>query len=490
MTDQYDVIIVGAGIGGSACAALLARRGVKTLLVDKNAIPGGKAITMSKDGFRYELWPICSGPSLGSQFARILDELGMQEDVELLTPEQASALMYRPQGSSRYQCRVASAVPTAEGPMGIVELLAIQSHDLPEVARLFTDMTQMAAVEIDRLDDTTFAEFLSRYRLPQSLLSYLGLWSNIVFVVPVDLLAASEAVKTFQDFATGGAARYHGGGYGRVAEVFCAGVERYGGRVLLKTKVERICIEDGAAAGVETDRGRFTAPIVVSNAGIQPTVLRLVGEQHFDRGFVSYVKGLVPSWGIMGIRYFLKRPFFEYPMYLAFSDESYVDTTRFLQMKAGHIPDELVVFNVVPAAYDRSLAPEGKQCALVGTLCSPDPDLAHAEALWAKLDDMVARLWPGIEDAVDFKERYGTKHVSALTRERVLPGQGGECIGLGQIVGQCGRHKPPARAPLRGLFFVGCDAGGYGCGTHQAADSAVNVAELVHREHRIREAAY
>jgi hypothetical protein len=33
---------------------------------------------------------------------------------------------------------------------------------------------------------------------------------------------------------------------------------------------------------------------------------------------------------------------------------------------------------------------------------------------------------------------------------------------------------------LPGLFYVGCDAGGYGCGTHQAVDSGINVADLVH----------
>jgi phytoene dehydrogenase-like protein len=73
--ERYDVIVVGAGVGGATCAALLARRGIKTLLVDKNAILGGKAITMSKQGFRYEFWPICGGPSLDSKFAHVLKEL-------------------------------------------------------------------------------------------------------------------------------------------------------------------------------------------------------------------------------------------------------------------------------------------------------------------------------------------------------------------------------------------------------------------------------
>ncbi len=490
MEEKYDVIVVGAGFGGAACAALLAKRGVKTLLLDKNAVVGGKALTMSKEGFRYEFWPVTGGPSLDSQFSHVLAELGMEGEVELLMPERAGELLYRGR-SGRYESQVVSAVPQpAGGPLAMAEFLGLESEEMAQVGRLFGDMLQLSPEEIERLDDVTFAEYLSRYDVPQPMLSYLGMWSNIVFVVPIDLLAASEAIRTFQDFARGGAMRYSSGGYGRVAEVFCQGVERYGGRVLLKTAVEGIRVEQGAATGVVTDRGTFEAPIVVSNAGIQPTVLRLVGEEHFDRGYVSYVRGLVPSWGIMGIRYFLNRPFFEHGAYIAFSDESYLDTDRFLRIKEGQVPDEVIVFNVVPSAYDPSLAPEGKQCAIVGTLCSPDPESSDAEMWWNKLDEMVTRLWPGIQEHVESKERYSVAQVSSLTRDHVLPGQGGECIGLAQIVGQCGRRKPSARAPLRGLFYVGCDAGGYGCGTHQAVDSAVNVADLVHREHRIRASAF
>ncbi len=69
-----------------------------------------------------------------------------------------------------------------------------------------------------------------------------------------------------------------------------------------------------------------------------------------------------------------------------------------------------------------------------------------------------------------------------------MPGAGGETIGLGQIVGQCGSHKPSIRAPIGGLFYVGCDAGGGGVGTQQAIESGMNVAEAVVRYRRQRKA--
>jgi prolycopene isomerase len=59
-----------------------------------------------------------------------------------------------------------------------------------------------------------------------------------------------------------------------------------------------------------------------------------------------------------------------------------------------------------------------------------------------------------------------------------------------EALGQRGRYKPSTQAPVRGLFFVGADAGGYGCGTHQAVDSGVQVADLVLRYHRLRKSLF
>jgi hypothetical protein len=55
-------------------------------------------------------------------------------------------------------------------------------------------------------------------------------------------------------------------------------------------------------------------------------------------------------------------------------------------------------------------------------------------------------------------------------------------------VGQCGAHKPSIKAPIRGLVYVGCDAGGVGVGTQQATDSGMKVADEVLRYHRMRQA--
>jgi phytoene dehydrogenase-like protein len=230
----YDVIVVGAGPGGAACAALLAKAGVKTLLLEKNDRPGGKALTMSREGFRYELWPVTGGPAHSSRFEELIGELEL--DTELLMPEGAAVLLYR-DPSGEY---------TPYQPPGPVPL---KPEEAEEVNRFFAEIVSFSPQEIEALDEITFHEFASRYRIPQSFYSFLAMEANIVFVVPIDLLAASEAVRTLQDFARGGAACYFKGGYGRIFETCADAVKRYGGEVRLRTRVEQITIKDSQVRG-------------------------------------------------------------------------------------------------------------------------------------------------------------------------------------------------------------------------------------------------
>ena len=112
--------------------------------------------------------------------------------------------------------------------------------------------------------------------------------------------------------------------------------------------------------------------------------------------------------------------------------------------------------------------------------------IRHPDKTSGELGRLMFKAFPELEGAIEDKDLYTTRDVSNLTRDSVLPGQGGETIGLAQIVGQCGPSKPSIKAPIRGLYFVGCDAGGTGVGTQQAIESGMNVADAVWRYHHLR----
>jgi len=485
--ESYDVIVVGAGFGGSSCAGLLAKRGLKVLLLEKNTRAGGKAITLSKGGFTYTAWVVISAPTQGTLLEVVLKELGMEDKVELVAPG-VQGSRYK-QSSGQYVVGPQDPVPD---PNKIFDWLEVKEEDREEALRLLTDLTLMSPQDIDALDDISFSEWLSRYKIPKGVYAFLiGPVSDGCFVVPVDALAASEAIGTIQQVFLRGGGVFCKGGFGRLADTYAKAVEVNGGKVLMRTRVEKITVEQGKVTGVVTDRGSFQAPIVVSNAGIQPTVLKLVGEEHFDKGYVNYVKDLVPSLGFTGARYFLNKKVIADPYGTIFSDETPWSLNKWIKAKSGDIPKEITVWYEVPSNYDPNAAPPGKQIVMTGFFCPPDPQMMDKDKKkwWDRGDEIMFKVFPELPAHMESKEYYSTHDVSALTRDQVLPYQGGECIGLGQIVGQCGRHKPSPRAPVQGLFYVGCDAGGRGIGIHQATDSGINVANMVLQYHRVRQAA-
>ena len=102
MSDKYDVIVIGAGPGGVTCGALLAKWGLKTLVLDKNSQVGGKAMTISKNGFRYEFYPIWPCPGIGSQIQAAIKALDLEGKVEIIQPDPFGLMYYEsPAGEMR-----------------------------------------------------------------------------------------------------------------------------------------------------------------------------------------------------------------------------------------------------------------------------------------------------------------------------------------------------------------------------------------------------
>lgn len=54
MERKYDVIVIGAGNAGLAFACTATKNGLKTLLIERNVLPGGCATSFVRGRFEYE----------------------------------------------------------------------------------------------------------------------------------------------------------------------------------------------------------------------------------------------------------------------------------------------------------------------------------------------------------------------------------------------------------------------------------------------------
>jgi phytoene dehydrogenase-like protein len=89
---------------------------------------------------------------------------------------------------------------------------------------------------------------------------------------------------------------YPAGGSGRLAEALVAAIEARGGEVRLKTRVARILVDGGRAAGLElADGTRIAASAVVSNADLKRTFLELVDPQLLPREFRARIGAAEPA---------------------------------------------------------------------------------------------------------------------------------------------------------------------------------------------------
>jgi len=479
---RYDAIVIGSGPGGASCATLLQKRGIKTLLIEKNNFLGGKMVSIKKDGYAYDLFPHGQVPMRQPAFEQVFAELGVSSEFKpALSPDDTRdviTICYRARDWKEYRKTSQSQAMADASPF--FDLWNMRdAREQQKVVNFMTELVTMPQERLDELDNVSMKDFLSGYDIPYALYSYMAFHSNASLAEPIDLVAASEQIKIMKHIMLQGGGGQYPGGFAMLTDVMMREFEKNGGHLVRNDKVEKICVDEGMVTGVVTRKGSFDAPVVVSSAGIQPTVLKLVGREHFDHSYVNYIKGLAPGWGFTSIRYFLNKPVMNVAMYVAYSDESWWDMGRFLKVKEGHIPDEVILFMCNHSFYDEEAAPPGKQILVSGTICSPNPEAKEIEGLWKRMDEQMVRFFPEIWEATEKREYAGPKEISELTRDSVLPGQGGECVGLGQVVGQCGRMKPSIEAPICGLFYAGTDAGGAGMGTHQAAESGIEVAGRV-----------
>jgi 1-hydroxycarotenoid 3,4-desaturase len=467
MPRSGQVVIVGAGIGGLACAIDLARRGVEVTVAEAAAAPGGKMRDILVGGR-----PIDSGPTvltLKSVFDELFADAGASLDGRLrLQKAQVLARHAWPGGArmdlfadlersadeigrfagsadaagfrtfSAWSRRIFETLDGAfmrrqtTGPLGLVRRVGVTR--LGEIAGLRPYDTLWAVLG-ECFADPRLRQLFGRYA------TYCG---SSPFAAPATLMLIAHAERQGVWLVEGGMQR--------LAEAMETLARELGARFRYQAPVERIDVARGRAAGVTLRTGeRLAADAVVMNGDPQavatgllgPEAARAVTTYRSDRRSLSAL-----TWSIVA-----RAGDFPLSRHNVFFSDDYPGEFDDL-MGRGRTPESPTIYVCAQDRDDGGCAPHGEERLLAlinapanGDQCEMDEtELRSCERrLYQQLERCGLKLEPPTASVVTTPSVFAT----------MFPASGGALYGAATHGSAAAFRRPGARSRVPGLYLAG-----------------------------------
>lgn len=459
---SYDGIIIGAGVAGLVAANLLARRGLKILLVDQHYMVGGYCSTFRRGHYVFDaathFYPLLGNPE--TLTGRLLGELGVETGWVKMDPVDTFHL---PDGSrfevpadfDTYLPKLKAEFPE-EAPALDDFFAAVREVYLHGLLVYFKGKKVETSPRFTELNRLTLKEALDRWFRSEKLKLILTAdcphWgsppSRISFVFD-SMLRLSYFLGNY----------YPEGGSQAFADELARCFEERGGHILLSAEAQRIVVEDGRARGVELEilrgrvqgvfpRGTVKAGFVISNADLLQTCERLLGPEHLAPGTLERLRSLrttFPCWlthlGLQGV---------------SKEDLEAAQGYYWNSYDTDRVGKDALCFKLFsPTVYEPKMAPPGEQVLIIQKVLDLDWDSitdwpTHKREIETFIFDNLERVLPGIR-----KHIVVSSSASAMTSHRFTLNLRGAMLGWEMSPDQLGLDRPAQELGIQDLYCVG-----------------------------------
>jgi len=435
---KYDVIIIGAGLGGLTSGAKLAREGKKVLLIEQHSQPGGCATTFRRGDFTLEVGlHEMDGPSPRDMKTRIFNELEVTGNIEFIKV---------PEFYHFVSDRLKITIP--HDPSEAKNILKDKFPD--EAAGIDAFFIQVLnpkrkPAENEQLIDISLGEFLDSIikndDLKLVLLGNLGYFHDDPFSISLAYYSAAQG-----SYFNGGASFIRGGSQ-KLSDHLAEYIKNHGGEVFLNHLATGLIIENKRLSGVvfksKTDSTsgllKAYADEIIANAAI-PNIAELLPGVYGER-LMKGIQNQKPGASLLTVYFGFKNSLknLGHNHYSTFVfDSSIKIQSDILRNNMEDYSSRSYTF-VDYGQIDSALAPHGKS---VGAICCIDY-LKDWESLnkeqYKNRKEEVAKIFikrlekliPGISDEIEYYE-VGTPR----TIKRYTLNPGGAVYGFAQTPGK------------------------------------------------------
>lgn len=449
LRSEYDVVVIGAGMGGLTCGAYLAKAGVKVLVCEQHSIPGGYCTSFKKDGFIFETsihWLNQCGQ--GGLIYQTLEELGIQDQIEFIQLDPVRRIIGKDYDltvfldTQRLEDDLKKMFPAEAESIHqfITDCLALAKS--PEV------MTQYLGKSNQQVFDYLFKD--SKLKLILYAIGFLPQWSVLAPMFSIGWISEKDYY-----FPNRGGAR-------ALADLFASAFQGYGGDLALKTMATKISIENGKACGVELRSGaRIKSKYVVSNADARLTFLKLVGRELLSEEFIKDLletEICPPAFLVsLGVDMDLGKMGFNGAMI------TYNPSAELADLSTAD-PSRCGITIIIYSLRDPSLAPPGKHTVSIGAMLPYDymdnwkvDKQARRGREYKKLKEQVAdQLIASAENIISGLSQHIVCKDTAtpLTYERYTLNTRGSIMGW-DLTSQNFMKMRPQDTPIKNLYQAG-----------------------------------
>lgn len=422
---EYDVIVIGAGLGGLSAGATIASRGYKTLVLEQTGSVGGCASSFNANGFCFDVGATIIEMVQAHDW--FYEGLGLRREdyVTFLENDPLYELLDVVKG--RRLLMPASLEGAAEliGRASARDANTFLSFMRKHGRRLSEFLEVVFTTPQGRMRDM-FKVFVKYPRVIPSLRYFLGPYGKILddlFEHPDTrrLLSTNSAIgglppslqsgiMFWMCFGEHDGVFYPRGGMGAVPAGMARALREVGGELRLNTRVGRVILEKGRARGVRLEGGGYiTSRAVVGNVNARNLYLDMIGEENIPGAVVKGLQSYAPSpsctVAYLGLDY---QPPMRAQHIFAMTSPELLDGYWSNMYQKGIAVPQSVGLVTSPSFADSSLAPEG--CGNLTFMTMAPPKLNGAgwqDIKWDYLDkgiDMLNQLYvPGVKDHIVFK---------------------------------------------------------------------------------------